>query len=94
MLSPFLYSVIITHTNCRGRAFNVVWLFCSMIRSDKVEKKKLARPISPFVRFPNPFGDEVAELHEKIEASAAADKNGEQIWLTQRNDLPSIFGRS
>jgi hypothetical protein len=65
-----------------------------MIRSDKVEKKKLARPISPFVRFPNPFGDEVAELQEKIEASAAADANGEQIWLTQRNDLPPIFGRS
>lgn len=59
-----------------------------------MEKKKLARPTSPFVRFPHPFGDEVAELHEKIEASTAADENGEQIWLTQRNDLPPIFGRS
>jgi hypothetical protein len=56
-------------------------------------KKKIRRQISPFHRFPNPFGDEVAETAERMETSAVTDENGEQTWLRQLIN-PSIFGRS
>jgi hypothetical protein len=56
-------------------------------------KKKIRRQISPFRRFPDPFGDEIAETSERMETSAVADENGEQMWLRQLIN-PSIFGRS
>lgn len=57
-------------------------------------KKKIKRQISPFGRFPQPFGNEVAEIAERMESSAVADENGEQHWLRKITDLPPVFGRS
>jgi hypothetical protein len=57
-------------------------------------KKKVKRQISPFRRFPDPFGNEVAEIAERMEISAVADENGEQHWLRKTTDLPPFFGRS
>lgn len=57
-------------------------------------KKKIKRQISPFGRFPDPFGNEVAETAERMESSAVADEHGEQHWLRKITDLPPVFGRS
>lgn len=57
-------------------------------------KKKIKRKISPYERFPDYFGDEMAEDVLQSEALDVADENGEQTWLWQLTNPPSIFGRS
>ncbi|MBY6037334.1 hypothetical protein KUV80_11740 [Fictibacillus nanhaiensis] len=56
--------------------------------------KKIRRQFVPYCKFPNPFGDEVAEKAKFEEADLVLDENGEQHWVRKRDNFPMVFGRS
>jgi hypothetical protein len=90
--------VIITHTNCRGRAFNVVWLLKKAVLFFKemilMIKKQIKNQIPPYGCFPEPFGDEVTELVLRKETLTASNENGYVNCFNLGANLPPIFGRS